>query len=140
MTIINGCQVPENLYYAKDHAWLKVEGSLGKVGLSDFAQKLAGEISFVKLPRIGRSFTAGQNFIALESGKWTGRIAAPVSGKVVEVNAQLNLEPGLINKDPYGEGWIAVLELADPGKELDLLMFGGVVHDWLSEEMKRIDK
>ena len=118
---ISGYEFPDGLYYDKLHGWVKVEGDVATQGLTDFGQAIAQEIVFVEAPRTGRDVTQGDTFMSMESGKWVGRIAALVSGKVAEFNDELEWEPDLINSSPYDEGWLVKIETTDSA-ELDNLM------------------
>ncbi|MGI6082351.1 MAG: glycine cleavage system protein GcvH [Limnochordia bacterium] len=113
---------PSELRYSEDHEWLKLEeGNRARVGITDFAQKELGDVVFVELPEEGTALNAGESFAVVESVKAVSDIYAPVSGKVVEVNDALNDSPELINEDPYGEGWIAIIEISAVG-EIDSLL------------------
>ncbi len=114
-------QFPEDLYYDREHNWARVEGEFVIQGLSDFGQRIAKEIVFVEMPRIGRAVQQGETFMSMESGKWVGRIPATVGGEVAEANEELEWEPALVNESPYDEGWLVRIELSDPS-ELDELM------------------
>jgi len=118
---IAGFEFPDDLYYDKQHGWARVEGNIVVQGMTDFGQKIAQEIVFVEIPRVGREVQQGQTLMSLESGKWVGRIPAMVSGKVVEVNEELEWEPNLINESPFDEGWLVKIEMTDPA-ELENLM------------------
>ncbi|WP_196259536.1 glycine cleavage system protein GcvH [Pelagibacterium limicola] len=107
--------------YTEDHEYIRVEGKIGIVGISNYAQEQLGDIVFVELPSVGASYKKGDEVAVVESVKAASEIYAPVSGKVVEVNEKLNDEPGLINADAAGGGWLLKIELADEG-ELDALM------------------
>ena len=100
------------------HNWARIEGKTAIIGLSDFGQEIAGEILYAELPRVGRDIVAGEPFMSLESGKWVGRIKAIVSGRIIEANKELEWESNLINSDPYGEGWLAKVELSDEAQGL----------------------
>jgi glycine cleavage system H protein len=100
---------------------VRVEGSEATIGLTAFGQDLAGEIVYVEMPLVGREVAKDDAFMSMESGKWVGRIKAPVSGKVTAANEELEWESTTVNEDPYGEGWLAKLEIGDPS-ELDDLM------------------
>jgi glycine cleavage system H protein len=112
---------PKDLKYSREHEWVRVSGKRAIVGITDFAQKELGDVVFVELPAVGDAATQGGEFAVVESVKAVSEVYAPVSGSVVEVNGGLADTPELINQDPYGEGWIAVIELSDPG-ELDGLL------------------
>ncbi|MGB4305310.1 MAG: glycine cleavage system protein GcvH, partial [Coprothermobacter proteolyticus] len=106
-------KVLEGLKYSKEHEWVKVlEGNKVSVGITDFAQDELGDIVFVNLPAVGQEIKVGETLASLESVKSASDVYSPVSGKVVEVNEKLKNSPEIINDDPYGEGWIAVIELS----------------------------
>lgn len=112
---------PKDLKYSREHEWVRVSGKRAIVGITDFAQQELGDVVFVELPEVGDTATQGGEFAVVESVKAVSEVYAPVSGTVVEVNNGLTDRPESINQDPYGEGWIAVIELADPA-ELDNLL------------------
>ena len=118
---ISGYEFPDDLYYDELHGWVRVEGNVVTQGLTDFGQAIAQEIVFVEVPRTGRGVEQGQTFMSMESGKWVGRIAALVTGKVAEVNEELEWEPTLVNESSYDEGWLVKVEMSDAA-ELDNLM------------------
>lgn len=113
---------PEELKYTKEHEWLRLEdGRLARVGVTHYAQHQLGDVVFVELPAAGDAVSAGQSIAVVESVKSVSDIYAPVSGRIVEVNSALEDQPELINEDPYGRGWIAVIEMDDPGQADGLL-------------------
>ena len=114
-------QIPNSLKYSKEHEWVRVEESKVVVGISDYAQSQLGDIVFVELPAVGASVVVGKRFSVVESVKAVSDIFAPVSGKVLKVNDALNDAPEKVNQDPYGDGWIAVIELADKSQLADLM-------------------
>ena len=114
-------QTPNNLKYSKEHEWVRVEGNNVVVGISDYAQSQLGDIVFVELPEIGASVIAGKRFSVVESVKAVSDIFSPVSGKIVAVNEGLNDAPEKINHAPYGEGWIAVIEMSDSNQLTELM-------------------
>ncbi len=117
-----GMLAPENLRYSTDHEWVKAEADgRVRVGITDFAQDALGDIVFVELPEVDADVETGASIAEVESTKSVSDIYAPVTGKVVEVNAELGDEPERLNSDPYGEGWLFVLEVAD-ASQLDGLM------------------
>ena len=118
---ISGIEFPDDLYYDRQHNWARVEGNVVLQGMTDFGQKIAQEIVFVESPPVGRDLEQGQTFMSLESGKWVGRVPATVSGKLAEVNEELEWEPTLINESPFDKGWLVRIEMSDPS-ELDNLM------------------
>ncbi|MBI2710220.1 MAG: glycine cleavage system protein GcvH [Actinobacteria bacterium] len=113
--------VPDDLRYTKDHEWVRVEGDRVRVGITDHAQEALGDVVFVQLPEIGAPSTLGESFCEVESTKAVSDIYAPVTGTVVEVNDDLADNPERLNEDPYGDGWICVLEAVDRA-ELDQLL------------------
>jgi len=135
---IEGYHFPDDLYYDKEHCWCRVEGDMVVTGTTDFAQQLAGEIVYVQLPLIGKAVTQGKPCAALESGKWVGRIYAVVSGKVVEVNEELEDNPTLINEGPYEGGWIFKIEPSDLEGELKNLMQGEELVQFIKSEIVRV--
>ncbi|GAB4840814.1 NAD-dependent glutamate dehydrogenase [Ancistrocladus abbreviatus] len=113
--------VARDLKYADTHEWVKVEGNSATIGITDHAQDHLGDVVYVELPEAGTAVTQGGNFGAVESVKATSDINSPVSGKVVEVNEELNSSPGLVNASPYENGWIIKVEMGD-ANELNKLM------------------
>ena len=113
--------VPADLRYTPDHEWARLEDSRVRVGITDYAQEALGDVVFVQLPEIGAKVAAGDTFSEVESTKSVSDIYAPLAGEVVEVNGGLADAPQNINDDPYGEGWICVIEPADPAA-LDALL------------------
>ncbi|WCJ28502.1 Glycine cleavage system H protein [Euphorbia peplus] len=105
--------VIKNLKYAESHEWVKVDGNSATVGITDHAQDHLGDVVYVELPEVGATVTQGDGFGAVESVKATSDINSPVSGKVVEVNEELNNSPGLVNSSPYEKGWIIKVEVSD---------------------------
>ena len=112
---------PDDLRYSKEHEWVRVDGTRATVGITSFAADELGDIVFVELPEVGTALKQFATFGVVESVKAVSDLYAPVSGEVVEVNEALRSAPELLNSDPFGEGWILKLELADPA-ELDVLM------------------
>ncbi len=112
---------PEELRYHKDHAWVRVEGKKATMGITDFAQESLGDIVYIELPEEDSDVEKDVEMAEVESTKATSPILAPVSGRVVKVNKALEDGPEIINEEPYGKGWIAVIEMSDPS-ELDELM------------------
>lgn len=125
--------VPNDLKYTDQHEWVKTEGAIATVGITDHAQKALGDITFVELPEAGRAIAKGDEACALESCKAAASIYAPVSGKVVDANQALEQQPGLINSDCYEAGWVFKLELTDPS-ELDKLMAADKYTQFLTEQ------
>ncbi len=113
--------IPETLKYTKDHEWIRTEGGFAYVGITEYAQKELGDIVFIEIETEGEELARENVFGTIEAVKTVSDIFMPVSGKVLEVNEKLTSSPDLVNKDPYGEGWMIKISLSDP-KELDLLM------------------
>ncbi len=109
------------LKYSKDHEWVRMEGDIATVGISDYAQEQLGDVVYVELPEVGRTVAQNEEAAVVESVKAANEVYAPVSGEVVEVNQALEDDPALVNGDPTGEGWFLKLRLSAPG-ELDGLM------------------
>ena len=114
-------KTPSELRYTEDHEWLRPEGKSGRVGITDFAQDQLGDVVFVELPEVGRAVKQGEAFGVVESVKSVSDVFAPITGKVVAVNQALVDTPELVNQDPYGQGWIVELEIANDGEVQALL-------------------
>ena len=112
---------PENLMYHREHTWLSLSGKKATVGITDYAQKALGDIVYIELPEIDMDVDVNGELGEIESTKATSSIISPVTGKVLEVNDDLSDAPEIINDDPYGKGWIAVLEIEDIDEQGDLL-------------------
>jgi glycine cleavage system H protein len=114
-------QIPDDLRYSTDHEWIRVEDGKVTIGITDYAQDALGDVVFVDLPEVGATVEAAASISEVESTKSVSDIYAPVSGTIAEVNADLGDAPERLNEDPYGEGWICVIELTDPS-QLDKLL------------------
>jgi len=106
--------VPDDLRYTKEHEWVRVEGSLARVGITDYAQDALGDVVYVDLPAVGASVAANQPLGEVESTKSVSDVYSPLAGTVVERNAAIEDRPELVNEQPYGDGWLVVIEPADP--------------------------
>ena len=124
---------PDSFRYTNDHEWVLPEGDRWRVGITKFAVTQLGEVVFVELPEVGRSVSKGEPFGTIESVKAVSELYAPVTGKVVAVNDELNTEPELINSDPHGEAWIIEIEPSQKA-ELDALMDGAHYETYVTEE------
>jgi glycine cleavage system H protein len=113
--------VPTDLKYAKSHEWVRVEGDLATVGITDHAQHELTDVVFVELPAVGRQLKAGETCAVVESVKTASDIYSPVSGQVTAVNAALSENPGLVNTQPYADGWFYKIRLSNPAEAADLL-------------------
>src|SRR5512135_3869359 len=114
-------KIPENVKYTKDHEWIRVEGDFGWIGITDYAQGELGDVVFVELPKVGTKVVRGKSFGTIEAVKAVSDLYAPVSGEVVELNKVVQDTPELVNKDPYGEGWMVKVKLADKSDVTSLL-------------------
>ncbi len=112
---------PEELYYTREHTWIRITGTRGMIGITDHAQQEMGEILFVDLPDEGAQIEQDEVFGTLESSKTVAELYAPVSGEVVATNKDLEEDPSMVNDDPYGKGWLVTLEMDDPGEVEALL-------------------
>jgi glycine cleavage system H protein len=126
-------EFPEDLRYTREHEWLRVEDGRARVGISDYAQDALGDVVYVQLPDVGLDVIAAASCCEVESTKSVSEIYAPVSGSVVEVNGALEDAPERINQEPYGDGWLFVIELSDPA-EVDGLLDAAGYQAFLAEE------
>jgi glycine cleavage system H protein len=125
--------VPDDLRYTADHEWARQEnGRLVRVGITDFAQDALGDVVFVQLPQAGRTVAAGGELSEIESTKSVSEVYAPISGEVVEVNAELADAPERVNQDPYGRGWICVIAPSD-AESFDALLDAGAYTKLIAE-------
>jgi glycine cleavage system H protein len=113
--------VPENLLYTKDHEWLRLEGDMGFIGVTDFAQGELGDIVFVEIETLGETLAKEEVFGTIEAVKTVSDMFMPVSGEIVEVNPELDASPDVVNKDPYGKGWMVKIRITKPAEVNDLL-------------------
>ena len=136
MVKVKEYDVPEDLLFHPQHMWVRVEGDLAVVGVDDFTQKAAGEVTYVELPGEGDAFEAGDLAGSIETGKWVGKLYSPVSGEVTEVNGAAADDPAIVNRDPYGDGWLFKIRMSNPD-ELGGLMKTPEAVAWLEEEIKK---
>lgn len=113
--------VPQDLFYAKTHEWVSLDGGIATVGITDFAQSQLSDLTFVELPEVGTEFSAGDEAAVVESVKAAADVYAPIPGEVVEVNTNLEDRPELVNKDAFGEGWLFKLKVVDESDVDNLL-------------------
>jgi glycine cleavage system H protein len=125
--------VPEDLHYSKDHEWLRVDGDIATIGITDYAQNSLGDVVYVELPRAGDEFAAHESFGSVESVKAVSELFTPVSGKVVESNPTLQDEPEKVNEDPYGDAWMIRVKMSKPG-EVDSLLTPAEYEDFTKAE------
>jgi glycine cleavage system H protein len=126
---------PTDLRYHHEHEWIRVQDKQATLGISQFAQDALGDIVFIDLPKVGAQVLAGQQIGEVESTKTTSSVYTPVSGTIVKTNADLKDHPELVNSDPYGKGWMAVIELSDPS-QVDALMSAVQYDAFLNSRMK----
>ncbi len=136
MAEVEGIKLPDDLYYQPDdHLWVRLEGDQARVGLDDMAQKSAGTVSAVRLKPAGRPIPVGRPFGTMEAGKYVGPLKAPIAGKVVEVNDEVMGQPGLLNSDPYGKGWLILIEPENAARDLAPLKSGAAIQGWLQDSV-----
>ncbi|RJQ41670.1 MAG: glycine cleavage system protein GcvH [Nitrospiraceae bacterium] len=126
---------PEDLKYHKEHTWVKVSGKKATIGITDYAQDALGDIVYIDLPETDTTIEANSELAEIESTKATSSVISPVSGTVTEVNDDLSESPEIINEDPYGKGWVAVIEM-DDNSEIDDLMDTADYAKYVEEEAK----
>ena len=114
-------RIPEGLYYTKEHIWVKIDNDVATVGITDYGQHQLGDVVFVDLPELGREVEAGEVIASVESVKAVSEIYSPITGKIIAVNEDLANDPSVINSDPYGDGWIADIQMKDPTEIEDLM-------------------
>ena len=124
---------PKDLRFHKEHEWVRAEGQEATLGISNFAQEALGDVVFIELPKVGSTVSAEQEIGEVESTKATSTIYTPLSGTVLRVNEELQDHPELLNQDPYGRGWIAVLALTEPS-EVEQLMTAEQYEDFLKTQ------
>lgn len=121
--------IPDDLHYSKDHEWVRVEGNVAVIGITDYAQDSLGDVVYVELPKAGEQFAANESFGSVESVKAVSEVFSPVSGKIAGVNDALQDEPEKVNQDPYGEGWMIRVEMSNAG-EVDSLLTAAEYEDF----------
>lgn len=127
--------IPSDLRYHQEHEWVRLNGKQATIGISHFAQDALGDIVFLDLPKVGTAVKAGGQIGEVESTKTTSTIYSPVSGTVANINADLKDHPEVVNSDPYGKGWIAVIEVTTP-TEVDQLMTAAQYKEFLASQKK----
>jgi len=126
---------PEDLHYTKSHEWVRIAGEIGTIGITDHAQKELGEIVYLELPELGHVYDAEAEFGTVESVKAVSELYTPLSGEVVEVNKSAVAEPGIVNDDPYGDGWLIKLRLSSD-EEVKRLMSAEDYGEYVQSEEK----
>ncbi len=137
---IQGYNIPEELHYEENHFWVKEEGDLLVMGMDDFAQKMAGEIVYVQLPDEGKILKMGKKFAKMESGKWLGKVYAPVNGELEAVNEELETNPGLINDDCYGAGWMYKIKPNEKVEIENLIHGAEALEKWIHADIEKYSK
>lgn len=135
MVKVGEYEVPEGLYYSENHLWVKVEGRDVRVGLTDYAQKNLKELINVVFQEVGSSVKAGEAFGSVESLKAAIDLIAPISGVIKEVNSQVQTKPSTVNENPYGRGWLVVIEAENLDEDLKKLMAHDRAAEWLKTVM-----
>jgi glycine cleavage system H protein len=126
---------PEDIKYHKEHTWAKIKGKKATIGITDYAQESLGDIVYIDLPETDIEVDSNTELTEIESTKATSAVIAPISGTVIEVNEKLADSPEIINEDPYGKGWIAIIEMSNPS-EIDDLMDADEYEAYIEEESK----
>ena len=141
MAEIEGYNMPDDLYYHEEGTWTKVEGDTVKIGMTDFFQQAAGDIVYVDLPFEGDDVAEGEAFGKVQSSKWIGKLIAPLAGTIEEVNYDLDSDSTIINKDPYGEGWVAVITPEDLDAAIETLVQGNeAVAEFVKRQIEKAEK
>ena len=126
-------EYPDDLYYTRNHLWVRIQGTRATVGVTDYAQREMGEVLFVDLPEEGSQVEKDDVFGSLESSKTVAELRCPVSGEIVSINKDLEEEPSLVNDDPYGNGWLVVVEIDDPN-ELEEMINAADYEEFLEQK------
>ncbi len=141
MVKIEGQDFPDDLYYHRDHMWVRMEEGKARVGYNAWAADAAGKLVSIKTRPAGRTVKAGKTLGSIESGKWVGSLKMPLTGNIVEINAGLSDNPSLINDSPYRDGWVALIEPENLDAELETLIPGtdkDALEAWLKEEIEKV--
>jgi glycine cleavage system H protein len=125
--------IPDDLHYSKDHEWVRVDGNIAIVGITDYAQDSLGDVVYVELPKVGDDFAANESFGSVESVKAVSEVFSPVSGEVVGTNETLADTPEKVNQDPYGDGWMIRVQMSNPG-EVDSMLTAAEYEDFTKAE------
>jgi glycine cleavage system H protein len=126
-------KIPDNLHYSKDHEWVRVDGNVAIVGITDYAQDSLGDVVYVELPKVGDDFAANESFGSVESVKAVSEVFSPVTGKIVATNETLGDTPEKVNEDPYGEGWMIRVQMSNSG-EVDSMLTAAEYEDFTKAE------
>ena len=126
---------PQELHYTQSHEWVRIDGEVGTIGITDYAQKELGEIVYLELPEVGHVFDADEEFGTVESVKAVSELFTPLSGEVVEINKAAVAEPGIVNDDPFGDGWLIKLKLSTD-EEVSKLLSADDYAEYVKQEEK----
>jgi glycine cleavage system H protein len=126
---------PEDRRYTQSHEWVRIDGDVGTIGITDYAQKELGDIVYLELPEVGHVFNAGEEFGTVESVKAVSELFTPVSGEIVEINKGAVTEPGIVNDDPFGDGWMIKLKLSTD-EEVQKLLTAEQYEEYVKQEEK----
>ena len=126
-------KIPDDLHYSKDHEWVRVDGNIAIVGITDYAQDSLGDVVYVELPKVGDDFAANESFGSVESVKAVSEVFSPVSGEIVGTNEALADTPEKVNQDPYGDGWMIRVQMSNPG-EVDSMLTAAEYEDFTKAE------
>lgn len=141
MANIEGYDLPDDLFYYEEDSWIKVEGDKIKIGMTDFFQQAAGDIVYIDLPFEGDEITQGEPFGKAQSSKWIGKLIAPLSGTIEEVNYELDSDSTIINKDPYGEGWVIIITPSNFEEEKKNLIHGiEAITAWIKRQIAKSER
>jgi glycine cleavage system H protein len=125
--------IPDDLHYSKDHEWVRVDGNVAVVGITDYAQESLGDVVYVELPKVGDDFAANESFGSVESVKAVSEVFSPVTGEIVGTNEALADTPEKVNQDPYGDGWMIRIQMSNPG-EVDSMLTAAEYEDFTKAE------
>jgi glycine cleavage system H protein len=129
--------LPDNLLYDENYGWVRIEGETATIGVTEIGVKQTKEIAYVELPNIGDKFKKGEDYAVMEAAKWAGSLKMPLSGEITEVNEEKLLDdPALLNRDPYGEGWIIKIKIENP-EEIEELMDVKEASEFYKEKMEK---
>ena len=126
-------KIPDDLHYSKDHEWVRVDGNVATVGITDYAQDSLGDVVYVELPKVGDDFAANESFGSVESVKAVSEVFSPVSGEIVGINEALADTPEKVNQDPYGDGWMIRVQMSNAG-EVDSMLTAAEYEDFTKAE------
>lgn len=141
MVKVEGYDIPDELYYHNDHAWVKVEADKTvRVGMDDFYQKSAGDTTYIDLPFEGDEIEQGETCGKIQSAKWVGKFVSPISGEILEVNEELEDDCTLINKSPYDKGWIMKVKPSNLDDDKKNLVTGNKIEAWIKKEIDDAEK